>query len=370
MKNNLITCDQFRDLFKGNVPFLDVRAKMEFDKGHFPTSHNLPILNDEERQAVGVCFKEMGKDEAIKLGHSLVKGEIKDKRIKEWCEFVNKSKNAHLYCWRGGMRSNYASRWMNDYGVQIPIIDGGFKALRRVLIDEIEDTALQVPMMLIGGKTGTSKTVLVNSIEFSSDLEGHANHRGSSFGRRVSGVKTQIDFENSLGIDLIKKRDLFPNRILFLEDESRRIGNCIIPDNFLQKMHSSPIGIIEMSMEQRIQHIEKEYVVEMFEEFLEVYPDDGWERFVDYLTQSLTRVQKRLGPERYSKIRLLMDKALENQNIDSGTNQHEGWIQSILSEYYDPMYEFQLSKKKELITFKGSYNDVLEWAVDKSKSSK
>ncbi len=369
MIDDLVTSDHFRDLFKVNVPFLDVRAKFEFDKGHFPTSFNFPILNDEERHAVGVCFKEKGKEAAITMGLSLVKGEVKEQRIKAWCEFATKHKNTHLYCWRGGLRSNYASQWMNDNGFRIPRINGGFKALRRILVDEVDNAALHVPMMLIGGKTGTSKTVLVNSIEFSSDLEGHANHRGSSFGRRVSGVKTQIDFENSLGIDLIKKLELYPNRTLVLEDESRRIGNCIIPDNFLNKMHSSPVGIIEMSMDQRIKHIEKEYVIDMFQEFIKAYPKDGWDRFVDYLTQSLARVQKRLGHERYTKIRMMMNKALEKQHIDGSTFQHEGWIQSLINDYYDPMYEYQLSKKTNLVIFRGAYNEVLEWAMEKSKSS-
>ena len=366
MSDELITTEYFRDLFIRNVPFLDVRAKAEFDKGHFPTSYNLPILNDEERHAVGACFKEKGQKAAIELGHSLVKGDVKEQRINAWCDFALKHKNTHLYCWRGGMRSNYASQWMKEKGVRIPRIKGGFKALRNLLVDEIENTAIHVPMILIGGKTGTSKTVLVNSIKFSTDLEGHANHRGSSFGRRISGVPSQIDFENALGIDLIKKRELYPNKTLVLEDESRRIGNCTIPINFLNAMHSSPIGIIEMPMDKRIKHIVKEYVFDMHKEYLKAYPENGWEIFVEYLTQSLARVQKRLGLERYIKIRDMMDLALKDQNITSSTNLHDGWIHCLLSDYYDPMYEYQLRKKSHLITFRGSYTEVLEWANQKS----
>tara|TARA_B100001142_G_scaffold305030_1_gene333629 strand:+ start:309 stop:1412 length:1104 start_codon:yes stop_codon:yes gene_type:complete len=367
MTDDLITSEHFRDLFIRNVPFLDVRAEAEFDKGHFPTSYNLPILNNEERHAVGSCYKEKGQEAAIRLGNTLVRGTIKEQRINAWCDFAKTHKNTHLYCWRGGMRSSYATQWMKDQGVRIPRIDGGFKALRKFLIEEIATTAMHIPMMLIGGKTGTAKTVLVNSIEFSTDLEGHANHRGSSFGRRVSGVRTQLNFENSLGIDLMKKCDLYPNRILVLEDESRRIGNCTIPSNFLNAMHSSPIGIIEMPMDTRIKHIVKEYVIDMHQEYLEAFPDTGWEMFVDHLTQSLVRVQKRLGPDRYIKIREMLDEALKNQNITRSTNLHDGWVHSLLSDYYDPMYEYQLSKKSHLITFRGTYIEVCEWANQNRK---
>lgn len=362
MSNNLVTSEHFHDLFKRDVPFLDIRAKSEFDKGHFPTSHNLPILNDEERKVVGICFKEKGQEAAIKLGHSLVLGDIKEKRIKAWCEFVQLNKNTHLYCWRGGMRSNFANQWMREAGVEIPMIRGGFKSLRSFLIKAIEDASIHVPIVRISGKTGTSKTVLVNAIEFSTDLEGHANHRGSSFGRRVSGVQTQVNFENSLAIDLLKKRDLYPNRTLIIEDESRRIGNCVIPKTFLDAMHSSQIGIIEMPLDIRIEHISQEYVIEMHHDFQELYPESGWELFVEYLTQSLFRVQKRLGTECYLKIRTMMDKALKTQSLTGATSDHVGWIKSLLTDYYDPMYEYQLSKHTKKIVFRGPYDEVLEWA--------
>ena len=73
------------------------------------------------------------------MGHSLVKGDLREQRIKAWFKFANSHNNTDLYCWRGGMRSNYAYQWMKEEGVEIQKIDGGFKELRRVLIDEIDD---------------------------------------------------------------------------------------------------------------------------------------------------------------------------------------------------------------------------------------
>lgn len=367
MSDHLVTADQFRDLFLRDTPFLDVRAEVEFAKGTFPTSQNLPILNDGERQLVGTCYKEKGREAAVELGQTLVAGDIKDQRIAAWCAFVSANPRTHLYCWRGGMRSNFARQWMSDAGIEVPLIEGGFKALRRVLIDEIDDAADHVPMVRIGGRTGTAKTVLVNEIEFNTDLEGHANHRGSSFGRRVSGVPSQVDFENALGIDLLKKRDAFEGRTLVVEDEGNRIGACAIPGLFFKAMQNSPVAIVEMPLDVRANHIASAYVVQMSQEFGEAYPDDGWDRFDDYLTNSLVRVQKRLGLERYKKIAALMATALEAQKTNGDTSAHLDWITALLVDYYDPMYEYQLAKQSDKITFRGSYDAVLEWARKQSQ---
>ncbi len=366
MPDHLVTADQFRDLFLTDTPFLDVRAEVEFAKGRFPTSVNLPILNDEERHLVGACYKEKGKQAAIELGNELVSGRTRQARIDAWCAFAASHPGAHLYCWRGGMRSNYARQWMRDSGVEIRLIEGGFKALRRTLITEIEDAAAQVPMIRIGGKTGTAKTVLVNEVAFSTDLEGHANHRGSSFGRRVSGVPSQVDFENTLGIDLIKKRHAYPNHKLVIEDESRRIGACAVPQSFFQVMRGSPLAIIEMPMVFRVERIMQEYVIEMRQEFDEANPVDGWVLFKSYLTESLLRVQKRLGLERYGEISSCMALALEAQERSGQTDLHREWIRRLLEDYYDPMCDYQLGKQTDQIVFRGSYEDVLAWAQEQS----
>jgi tRNA 2-selenouridine synthase len=369
MSDHILPSEKFEDLLIAGVPFLDVRAEVEFAKGRFPTSTNIPILRDDERQLVGTCYKEEGREAAVELGHFLVMGATKDQRIQAWCDFAKTNPNTHIYCWRGGMRSNYAREWIAESGVDIPLIDGGFKALRRVIIDEVNDAADRVPIVRIGGKTGTAKTVLVNAVEFSTDLEGHANHRGSSFGRRVSSVPTQIDFENALGIDLLRKRRQFADRTLVVEDEGRRIGSNTIPQDFYDKMHGADVAMVEMPLEFRVQRIAQEYVIDMTQEFLDAHPTDGWELFVDYLTQSLARVQKRLGLENYKRIAALMDEALLQQDEHGDTNAHEAWILAMLTDYYDPMYAYQLEKQHNKIVFTGNYGDVLEWAIDRSRSS-
>jgi tRNA 2-selenouridine synthase len=361
MSDHIVSCEQFEDLLIAGTPFIDVRAEVEFSKGSFPTSKNIPILCDEERRLVGTCYKQKGRESAIELGHKLVSGKTKDERIQAWCDFASSHENTHIYCWRGGMRSNFARRWMSEAGVDVPLIEGGFKSLRRVIIDQIEDAAQKLPILRIGGKTGTAKTVLVNAYPFSTDLEGHANHRGSSFGRRVSGVPSQVDFENAFGIDLLRKRKNIQGHTLIVEDESRRIGSSMIPQSFYEKMRAAKMVIVEMPMEFRVQHIIQEYVIEMSAAFFEADPINGWSLFVEYLTQSLVRVQKRLGLEKYKQIADLMTHALQHQSEQGVTSSHEGWVTALLQDYYDPMYTYQLAKQQDMIVFQGSYDDVLQW---------
>ena len=105
MSDHILLSEQFENLLIAGVPFLDVRAEVEFAKGRFPTSTNIPILRDDERQLVGTCYKEEGREAAVKLGHFLVMGATKDRRIQAWCDFAKANPNTHIYCWRGGMRS-------------------------------------------------------------------------------------------------------------------------------------------------------------------------------------------------------------------------------------------------------------------------
>lgn len=92
-------------LFLNDAPLMDVRAPVEFSKGSFPGAINAPLMNDEERHRVGICYKEKGQDEAIRLGHQLVAGDIKAQRIEAWRRFTADHPDGYLFCFRGGLRS-------------------------------------------------------------------------------------------------------------------------------------------------------------------------------------------------------------------------------------------------------------------------
>lgn len=363
----LITADHFRDLFLKYTPFLDVRAEDEFAKGCLPNSTNYPILNDHERHLVGTCYKQKGQKAAIDLGHQLVSGEAKDARIKNWRESAARNPHTHIYCWRGGMRSNLAQQWMHDAGTSIPLIEGGYKALRRSLIDVIDEAASNAHMIRIGGKTGVAKSGLISEIPESIDLEGYANHRGSSFGKMVSAQPNQANFEHAMAIDLLHVLGTtFKDKVLFVEDESKNIGSIGIPLEFYGAMKQSQILLVEMPLEFRIQQIMKEYVIEMLISFETQYPHNGFELFSHYLHDSLQRIQKRLGLERYKDIAQLLTSALRTHIRTGSIQGHEAWISRLLADYYDPMYEYQLSKKEELVIFRGNYEEALEWALQHS----
>ncbi|HAP53946.1 MAG TPA: tRNA 2-selenouridine(34) synthase MnmH, partial [Marinobacter adhaerens] len=130
--------DDYLSLFLNDVPLMDVRAPVEFSRGSFPNTENAPLMNDEERHRVGICYKEKGQDKAIELGHQLVSGDIKAQRIEAWKRFVARHPNGYLFCFRGGLRSRLTQQWIREAGIDYPLVKGGYKALRRFLIDSLE----------------------------------------------------------------------------------------------------------------------------------------------------------------------------------------------------------------------------------------
>ena len=351
-----------RDLLKAGIPFLDVRAEIEFAKGAMPNAFNLPILNTDERHQVGICYKEQGQEEAIKLGHLLLSGQTRQRRLDHWCQFLAANPSANVYCWRGGMRSNLTQQWMRAEGFDIALVPGGYKALRKVILAELENIS-QSSIVIIGGKTGTAKTPLINALDTGIDLEGFAHHRGSSFGRRVQEPPCQSDFENALAVDVMKKVDRSPEQYLFFEDESRNVGPLSIPLQMWQSMSEAKVAVVDMPLEFRVQRVLQEYVIEMLQEHIAVDAESGPENYRQQLLASLFRIRKRLGSERYVKLEAIMGAAIEEQLASGDTSMHDGWIEALLTDYYDPMYEYQLSAKKDRVVFAGDYQQVLEWAA-------
>ncbi|MGD8569338.1 MAG: tRNA 2-selenouridine(34) synthase MnmH, partial [Gammaproteobacteria bacterium] len=120
--------DNYRRLFLDDVPLVDVRAPAEYQQGAFPLARNLPLVNDEEREAIGIRYKEQGQEKAIELGYDLVKGDLKEQRVTNWTAFTREHPQGALYCFRGGMRSKISQQWIYDKtGVMYPRVIGGYK---------------------------------------------------------------------------------------------------------------------------------------------------------------------------------------------------------------------------------------------------
>lgn len=357
--------ENFAKLFINDVPMLDVRAPVEFDHGSFPNTINIPLLNDRERELVGTAYKQQGKDTAVELGHSLVCGEVKSERIIKWVEFAKNNPEGCIFCFRGGMRSHIVQQWIKEEsGIEYPLVNGGYKNLRRFLIDNIDNGAERESFAVISGRTGVGKTILIKELDCSVDLEGLAKHRGSSFGSKVEAQPSQINFENTLSIAMLK---LFskPHKTIFLEDESATIGRCAIPLSLLGKMKSCPVIILEDSFDNRIENIKKEYVIDMYEAYKSFFGEEGFYKFSEYLLASLGRIKRRLGPDNYKKINELMIEALSLHNNRSDLSGHNFWIESLLVNYYDPMYDYQLSHKSDRVVFTGGHNELLDYCSKK-----
>lgn len=222
----------------------------------------------------------------------------------------------------------------------------------RAAVDECD-------FVLVGGLTGCGKTEVIAALDNSLDLEGHANHRGSSFGRRATPQPAQIDFENRLAIDILKKRHRGVGQFV-LEDEGRIVGSCSLPLELYQGMQGYPLVWLEDAFEQRVERILRDYVIDLRSEFERVVGvEEGFAAFSAYLQKSLAGIVKRLGGERYQRLAAILVQALEEQGRDGSVDTHRGWIEGLLKEYYDPMYAFQRQSKEDRVEFRGNQAEVI-----------
>ena len=361
----------YKSLLLADTPLIDLRAPIEFAQGAFPCSQNMPLMSDEERHLVGTCYKEKGQDAAIKLGHQLVEHDIA-MRVEQWATFKKNIPSAWLYCFRGGLRSRLAVQFLKDVGVDIDLIPGGYKALRRYLIDQLENNAKQQNIVL-AGYTGCGKTQLIQSLDNGLDIEGRANHRGSSFGKKVQPQPSQITYENQISIDLLRINKRAQNRsenLFIMEDESQSIGRVSVPSPLFQSLKTSAITVIEDPLELRLSRLQFEYCDVMKEQYYNALGEqDGWIAYENYLHHGLSGIRKRLGLERYNSLKEVLNNALKDQVNTGSTDAHLNWIVPILKEYYDPMYEYQLKKKSDRIVFTGNYSDVNAWLIDQSNTA-
>ncbi len=354
--------DDLRSLFLNQTPLLDVRAPVEFNQGAFPFTVNHPILNDTERQTVGLEYKTAGQDNAIILGHQLIQGDVKAERVNHWKKFFETHPSGVLYCFRGGMRSKISQQWIyEETGHKLPRVKGGYKAMRRFLIDELENSSAQIKPIMLGGRTGIGKTILLQKLQQKIDLEGILHHRGSVFGNHVTPQPSQIDIENILSIELLKMLDRKKCNIVF-EDEAPNIGSRRIPEVLFNKMKQSPLVLLEASVDERINITFQEYIIEALAEHQAFNgEEEGFMSWANQLNNAIDKIQRRLGGVRYTEIKAILDKAIMQQQSTGNTDLHLDWIRSLLVDYYDPMYDYQISKKESRIVFNGPQSEVFNF---------
>ena len=359
--NQRANSKDFLKIFLQNIPMMDVRAPVEFNKGAFPNSQNIPLLNDEQRTIIGTRYKEQGQDQAIALGNELATAEIRQQHIQDWQAFTEQHPNGYLYCFRGGLRSRVSQQWLKDSGTDYPFIEGGYKAMRTFLIDELKDSINSMPLVLISGKTASGKTHFLHTLSRYVDLEGLANHRGSSFGAMVSPQPSQIAFENALSIDLLKQRHQHSLPV-FMEDEGRLIGQIAITPEMRNAMTEQyPIAILNTPMEERVAIGVKDYITDLMPHYQEQHTEHAHDIFSEKILFNLGRIQKRLGGELHKTLHTQLSDALTTfkNGDDSG---FYAPIETLLRQYYDPMYDYQLKKREGRILMRGNKKELQEWA--------
>ena len=326
---------------------IDLRSEKEYNRGTIPGSINISILNNLEYETVGIDYRLNGQDSAISLGSKLVSGNKKNNRIDLWKRHIKKNPGCFIFCHRGGKRSLIAKKWLSEIDIEVGILVGGYKRFRSYILDQHKDkSTYKKKWKIIGGLTGSGKTNLLKIFPESIDLEKIANHRGSAFGGKNTRQPSQSNFENEITLRYMNSN----NKKIILEDESRTIGKVSLPNSWYDKMQTSDLIVLEVKTEQRINNIINDYIFEDTKLMESKYLRNK------YLL-ALEKIQKRLGADLYKSIAIIINDAFNKNDF----RKHEDWINKLLKNYYDPMYKYKLSKRKNYIKYVGDYNSCIQY---------
>ena len=238
---------------------IDVRAPAEFALDHMPGAINLPVLDDAERAEVGRIYVQQSRFEARRRGAAMVArnaarmldGALAE-RPRGWRPVV--------YCWRGGQRSGSLALILQQVGWPVRVIDGGYRAYRRLVVRRLYDDPFPAPAVVLDGDTGTAKTAILGLLAARGvqvlDLEAMARHRGSLFGRLSGGQPSQKAFESALALGVA---GLDPGRPVVVEAESHRIGRIMVPPALWTAMQTAPRVLVQAPLAARAAYLAQVY---------------------------------------------------------------------------------------------------------------
>ncbi len=315
--NSVYPVTDFRNLA---IPIIDVRSPVEFAKGHWPGAINIPLFSDNEREFIGKSYKQEGRLKATFNGLKVTipkSTKLKSIILKTASTKNYSNKSLRIYCWRGGMRSSAFAWLARTVGIKTYLLKDGYKSYREWALNQFE---ADLPIRLLGGRTGTGKTDLLNQINSKKihviDLEGLANHRGSSFGSLgMNKQPSTQQFENAIAESLDKFAKSSAKEI-WIEAESSSLGKCRIPNDLFKKMKKAPVLEVTKTKNERIDNL------------VNVYSRNSENELKD----AVTRISKRLGSQRTKEAIIAIEK--------------KEWSKACIAmlDYYDRCYDYELQK--------------------------
>ena len=306
-----VKTEQFLSL--SHIPLVDVRSPKEFEEGHIIPSHNIPLLENHEREIVGTIYKVEGSEAAVEKGYELVSPRREELLAKG--KNCARNKGLRVYCWRGGMRSQKMAELFESAGISCKVLEGGYKAFRHNLRVDFSQTSSWLVLM---GMTGSGKTALLQELKAQGeqilDLEFYARHRGSAFGSLgMAGQPSTAQFQNELHHAFSK---LDPSRRIWIECESYNIGQVYLPEGLWEGMLLAPAIEITVEREKRVDRLVQEYGA---------FSVSDLERATD-------RIERRLGSQKVEQVK---------RDLLTGNLRR---VASMLLEYYDKSYVNSLKR--------------------------
>lgn len=239
---------------------IDARSEGEFALDRLPGAVNWPSLNNEERKEVGTLYVQVSPFVAKKRGAGLVAANIA-RHIER--EVLDKPKQWQplVYCWRGGKRSGALALVLDQIGFRVHVVEGGYKAFRGAVLASLPAMALRLTYRVVAGPTGSGKTRLLHALEQAGaqvlDLEALASHRASVLGQIPGQPQPSQKRFETLVWDKLRKFDAA--RPVYVESESKKIGNLAVPDMLMTQMRTSPCLRLELPEDERVALLLEDY---------------------------------------------------------------------------------------------------------------
>lgn len=239
---------------------IDARSEGEYAEDHLPGAVNWPSLDNEERVRVGTLYKQVSSFEAQKIGAALVAQNIAAHIQREVLD-KPRSWQPLIYCWRGGKRSNSLALILGQIGFRVHLVEGGYKAFRSAVLADLPAQAQRLHYRVICGPTGSGKTRLLQALAAAGaqvlDLEALACHRSSVLGVIPGQSQPSQKHFDTLVWDALRRFD--PARPVYVEAESKKVGNVSVPDSLIEAMRASPCLLLQLSDEERVALLLEDY---------------------------------------------------------------------------------------------------------------